>query len=166
MGMFGGKPVTQGEQEEPAGALSIVAVGMTIRGDIESTGTVKVEGVVDGHVQAKSQVLVARGGLVRGDIETREAIIGGSVQGAVFAEERVELQAGSTVAGDITTRRILVAEGGSINGQIRMGEAALEGRPLPVREPRVASASHSSGVRPSVPVARVAVPPRTSSTGF
>ena len=167
MGMFGGKPVQEGEQPEQAGGLSIVAVGMTIRGDIESSGTVKIEGVVDGMVAAKSQVLVAKGGLVRGDIETREAIIGGSVQGAVFAEERVELQPGSSVAGDITTRRILVAEGGAINGQIRMGEAALEGRPVPVREPRAAASGSIPGnVRPSVPVARVAVPPRSSSTGF
>ena len=166
MGMFGNKTTNGEPADSPAGGLSIVAVGMTIRGDIESSGTVKVEGVVDGYVQAKDQVLVARGGLVRGDIETREAIIGGSVQGAVFAEERVEMQAGSTVAGDITTRRILVAEGGSINGQIRMGDAAIEGRPLPVREPRGLSAGQVGGARPSVPVARVAVPPRTSSTGF
>jgi len=163
-GSSGGKPAP--ETPEVMGGLSIIAVGMTIRGDIESTGTVKVEGVVDGYVQAKAQVLVAKGGLVRGDIETREAIIGGTVQGAVVAEERVELQTGSTVTGDITTRKILVAEGGSINGQIRMGEAALEGRPLPNREPRGPSQHVGGGVRPSVPVARVAVPPRTSSTGF
>lgn len=167
MGMFGARTEQAGEPQEQPGALSIVAVGMTIRGDIESSGTVKIEGVVDGQVRAKSQVLVAKGGLVRGDIETREAIIGGSVQGAVFAEERVELQPGSSVAGDITTRRILVAEGGSINGLIRMGEAALEGRPVPVREPKgAAGSSASSAARPSVPVARVAVPPRSSSTGF
>jgi len=163
MAMFGSGPKPAEETPEPMGGLSIISVGMTIRGDIESTGTVKVEGVVDGFVQAKAQVLVAKGGLVRGDIDTREAIIGGTVQGAVFADERVELQPGSTVNGDITTRRILVAEGGSINGQIRMGEAALEARPAPpVREARGANPA----LRPAVPVARVAVPPRTSSTGF
>jgi hypothetical protein len=49
-----------------------------------------------------------------------------------------------------------------------MGEAALEGRPLPLREARAAAGGSASagGARPSVPVARVAVPPRTSSTGF
>ncbi len=168
MSIFGGR--TASEPEAQPGGLSIIAVGMTIRGDIESNGTVKVEGEVDGHVRAKAQVLVAKGGLVHGDIEAREAIVGGTVQGAIRAAERVEVQAGAAVQGDITTKRIAVAEGGSLNGQIRMGEAALEARSSAASRADARSGPVSpaaaAAVRPSVPVARVAVPPRTSSTGF
>jgi cytoskeletal protein CcmA (bactofilin family) len=109
----------------PAGVgLSIVGSGMTVHGDLETEGVVKVEGTVDGHVSARTQVLVAKEGLVRGDIDTTEAIIGGTVHGAIRARERVEVQSGAAVHGDIATRRILVAEGGNLNGQIRMGESA------------------------------------------
>ena len=124
MGMFSAK----GEREPsaPLGGLSIIAAGMTVRGDIESNNTVKVEGTVNGNVRARQQVLVAKDGIVQGDIEAREAIVGGSVDGAIRAAERVEVQAGAVVKGDITTRRISVAEGGSLNGAIRMGEPAAE----------------------------------------
>src|SRR6266513_1197304 len=87
-------------------------------------GVVKIEGSVNGTVRAAKQVLVARGGEVDGDVVSREAIIGGDVRGAIYAEERVELQATSVVHGDVHTKRLLIQEGGEINGVLRMGEDA------------------------------------------
>lgn len=169
MSVFGGRKST--EPAAPSGGLSIIAVGMTVRGDIESNGTVKVEGTVEGHVEARDQVLVARGGAVLGDILARETIVGGAVHGSVHASDRVEIQAGAVVNGDIVTKRIAVAEGGSLNGQIRMSEAATEARTAGAERPAAVKAesrpSQSSPATPvpipgraSVPIARVAVPPR------
>ena len=78
-------------------------------------------------MRADGQVLVAKDGLVIGDIYTREAVIGGEVRGAVYAEERLEAQMTSMITGDIHTPKILVHDGGSINGKISMTkpEAAL-----------------------------------------
>lgn len=114
-----------GAQAGEAG-LSIIGSGMRVVGDITAEGVVKVEGTVVGTVQAGRQVLVAKGGLVEGDVMANEAIIGGEVRGSVQASERVELQPTSVVHGDITTRRLLVQEGGEINGVLRMGEGAPE----------------------------------------
>jgi len=75
-------------------------------------------------VRAAKQVLVARGGEVEGDVVSREAIIGGEVRGAIYAEERVELQSTSVVHGDVHTKRLLIQEGGEMNGVLRMGEDA------------------------------------------
>jgi cytoskeletal protein CcmA (bactofilin family) len=44
------------EPDQPAGGLSIVAVGMTVRGDIESNGTVKVEGTVAGQPRTNKEM--------------------------------------------------------------------------------------------------------------
>ena len=176
MGLFGKKGLAnetravQGRgPAAPSGGLSIIGAGMTVRGDLETNGVVKVEGTVDGHVKAKAQVLVANGGVVHGDIETTEAVVGGTVNGAIRARERLEVQAGASVQGDVTTRRIAVAEGASLNGLIRMDdgaqakETAREEKPA---EPRSEARPRmpSSQPRPSsVPVARIAVPPRTTS---
>ena len=106
--------------------LSIIGSGMRVVGDISAEGVVKIEVTVVGTVQAGRQVLVAKGGLVEGDVVTREAIVGGEVRGGIQAGERVELQTTSVVHGDIATRRLLVQEGGEINGVLRMSEDALE----------------------------------------
>ena len=100
--------------------LSVVACGMSITGHLDTNGVIKVEGKVTGSIRAERQVLVAKGGVVDGDILTREAIIGGEVRGGIYADERVEVQATSLINGDITTKRILMQEGGEVNGHVRM----------------------------------------------
>ncbi len=107
-------------QHEPA--LSVIAPGMRVEGELVTDGVVKIEGTVVGSVRAEQQVLVARGGAVEGDIYTREAILGGEVRGSILAQERVEVQASSVVHGDISTQRIVVHEGGEVNGHVRMGD--------------------------------------------
>jgi len=106
--------------------LSIIGNGMLVVGDITAEGVVKIEGTVVGTVRAGRQVLVGKGGEVEGDVIAREAIIGGEVRGSIRADERVEIQASCVVHGDIAAKRLLVQEGGEINGVVRMGEAALE----------------------------------------
>jgi cytoskeletal protein CcmA (bactofilin family) len=127
----------QGGSESEAG-LSIIGTGMRVVGDITADGVVKIDGVVVGTVRAARQVLVGKGGEVEGDVIAREAIIGGEVRGSIRAEERVEIQSTSVVHGDIAAKRLLVQEGGEINGVVRMGEGALE----------VAPVEQASGERP------------------
>jgi cytoskeletal protein CcmA (bactofilin family) len=119
-----GRSATNGGAE---GALSIIATGMKVTGDIDSYGVVKVEGRVEGSIRSSRQVLVGRQGVVQGDIETREAIIGGTVEGTITCGERVEIQATAVVNGDVVTRTIAIAEGGKINGSVKMEEQ----RPAP-----------------------------------
>ncbi len=118
--------------------ISIIDSGTKISGEIESEGIVKIEGQVVGNVRAHKQVLVAKGGLIEGDIETAEAIVGGEVRGAVQATERVEVQAGASIHGDVTTPRIVVQEGAELNGHLRMGPALGEARAAHRTHPTVA----------------------------
>jgi cytoskeletal protein CcmA (bactofilin family) len=110
-----GRAGTRGEA-----ALTIVATGTRLVGDVESDGVVKVEGEISGTIRAERQVLVARGGVVRGDIITSEAVLGGEVHGGITASDRVEVQAGAAVHGDISTNRLIVQEGGEVNGVVKM----------------------------------------------
>jgi cytoskeletal protein CcmA (bactofilin family) len=118
-------------------ALSIIAAGTKIVGDIETDGVVKIEGRVEGTIHAARQVLIGRQGEVLGDIDTREAVIGGRVQGTVNATDRTEIQGTSVIIGDINTRALAVVEGGRINGSVRIADA---------KEPDSDEQSHPSPV--------------------
>ncbi|HWA15097.1 MAG TPA: polymer-forming cytoskeletal protein, partial [Gemmatimonadales bacterium] len=87
---------------------------------VDSEGVVKVEGQIDGTVRASTQLLVAPGATIRGDVYAPEIVAGGEIRGSVHADTRVEIQSGALIDGDITTQRILIAEGGRVNGQINM----------------------------------------------
>jgi cytoskeletal protein CcmA (bactofilin family) len=101
--------------------LSIIAKDLTVVGDLTSEGVVKIEGTVEGVIRAATQILVAPGAVVRGDLHTAEAVIGGRIEGTVHATDRVEVQATAAIHGDVLTRRIVVLEGGSVNGSVKMG---------------------------------------------
>lgn len=131
MAMFTSRPSQGGRADaprrgDPAG-LTIIAAGTTIVGDVGSEGVVKVEGIVQGTVRAATQILVAPGASIRGDVFAPEIVAAGEIHGTVHADDRVEIQAGAMVHGDIQTQRLLIAEGGRINGQISMEQAGERG---------------------------------------
>jgi len=107
--------------------FSIIASDMTVIGDLETEGVVRIEGRVKGTVRVGSQVLVASGAVIEGDLHTQEAVIAGQVSGAIHARERVELQASAMVAGDILTPRISIIEGARISGEVKM-DSKTEGQ--------------------------------------
>ena len=127
MAMFA-KDGTEKSDRRPASSaagdspLSIVAAGVTVVGDIESNGVIKIEGRIQGSIRSARQVLLGRQGEVRGDINAQEAVIGGKVEGAIITSDRVEVQGTAMVIGDIHTKTIIVLEGARINGQVRMDE--------------------------------------------
>jgi cytoskeletal protein CcmA (bactofilin family) len=100
--------------------FSIIASDMTVIGDLETEGVVRIEGRIRGTVRVGSQVLVAQGAVIEGDLHTQEAVISGQVTGAIHARERVELQATAMVAGDILTPRISIIEGAKVTGEVKM----------------------------------------------
>jgi cytoskeletal protein CcmA (bactofilin family) len=100
--------------------FSIIASDMTVIGDLETEGVVRIEGRIKGTVRVGSQILVTQGAVIEGDLHTQEAVIAGQVNGAIHATGRVELQASAVVTGDIVTARIAIVEGAAVSGEVKM----------------------------------------------
>ena len=100
--------------------FSIIASDMTVIGDLETEGVVRIEGRVKGTVRVGSQILVAPGAAIEGDLHTQEAVVAGTITGAIHASDRVELQTTAVVSGDIHTARIAIVEGAKVTGEVKM----------------------------------------------
>jgi len=107
----------------PEAALSIIAAGMKVIGDIESSGVIRIDGHVEGAVRGTRQLLLGKTGSVHGDVHADEAVLAGTVVGKVVASQRVEVQGSCSIQGDIHTKSVVVLEGGVINGTVRMDGA-------------------------------------------
>lgn len=123
-------PPTQVE----SGGTSVIAPGMKVVGDVETTGILKIDGTVHGSIRGARQVMLGRSGIVQGDVQAEEIVLGGRVVGTVTASERVEIQSNSVIEGDVHTRSIVVFEGGILNGNVRMdatgGRSASQPTPV------------------------------------
>jgi cytoskeletal protein CcmA (bactofilin family) len=134
----------------PESVISIIGPGMTIRGDCETDGTVRVEGSVEGSITAGKAVVIGKQGVVIGDISTQDAVISGRVEGTLVAASRLELQATCHIEGEVHTRRMQLEEGAVLNGSVQMSSdppktsdkpdfKAAPSRTKDLREPAVAS---------------------------
>ncbi len=110
----------------PEAVISIIGVGMTIEGDSETDGSLRIEGTIRGNVRAGKSVVVGRDGLVDGSIYTQDAVISGRVLGGIHAVSRLELLATSEVSGEIEAPRMQVEEGAKVQGQVTVGEATAD----------------------------------------
>jgi cytoskeletal protein CcmA (bactofilin family) len=112
-------------------AISIIGPGMRIVGDLDTDGTVRVEGNIEGTIRAGKAVVIGRGGEVTGDIVTQDAVIGGRVNGTVTAESRLELQSTCVIDGEVHARaqHLKLDEGARFSGRIHM----IDGTDAPLR---------------------------------
>lgn len=99
-----------------------------ITGNVESPGTVFIDGTLMGDVEG-AKVILGEHSCISGNIKAGAIIIGGKIDGHLTGTEKVEIKATGHVTGDITTKTLSIAEGGIFNGISRMevdGEKAGE----------------------------------------
>lgn len=115
----------RGSATTPAeSVISIIGPGMRVVGDCETTGTIRIEGAVEGSVKAAKAVVVGRDGRVQGDITTQDAVISGTIEGTLVVESRLELQATCRIDGEVQAARLQLEEGAILNGTVSMGSKA------------------------------------------
>ena len=115
---------------------------MKVVGDCQTDGTIRVEGSVEGSINAGKAVVIGKQGSVSGNITTQDAVISGRVEGTLVAESRLELQATCHIEGEVHTRRMQLEEGAVLNGSVHMGEPKRGGAATPA--PRGASATSAA----------------------
>jgi cytoskeletal protein CcmA (bactofilin family) len=99
---------------------SLLDAQLALSGDLDTSGSLRIDGKLDGSIRRADTVVLGVGASMSGDVHAREVVIGGTLTGNVHATERVELQATAIVTGDILTQTILVQEGGVVNGRVLM----------------------------------------------
>lgn len=97
----------------------IVGAESVIRGDITSSGTVRIDGCLEGGLTADC-VIIGEKGTVTGDAAVRQIIVGGRMVGNIRAAEGVDIQRTGDVCGDIASARFTIAEGGKFDGRSTM----------------------------------------------
>jgi cytoskeletal protein CcmA (bactofilin family) len=110
------------KNRQPTGPAdtSLIARGTTIRGDIHFTGSLHLDGQVEGAVLAdaggNAVLTVSEVGRVVGDIRVPHAVIDGAVVGNIHVTDRLELAAQARIQGDISYAVLEMAAGAQVNG--------------------------------------------------
>ena len=111
-------------------AASSISSGLTIFGKIIGHGALTIFGRVEGEVRA-SNVVIAEGAQMEGDVVAEELTVGGHVKGTIRAN-RVKVDSTGVVEGDIFHRTLTIEENARFEGTSRRSENAIE-TPSPVQ---------------------------------
>ena len=101
------------------GMATIIGQESEFTGQIISKGTLRVDGKINGQVNA-DYIILSETASVKGDVTARGVIIGGRLEGNVAAMEGVEIKSTGKIWGEIFTDKISIAEGGVFNGKVEM----------------------------------------------
>lgn len=111
---------------------SIIAAGTVIKGDIECSGDIRIDGTLKGNVHATNKVFIGSDGMVEGDINCVHADILGKVQGKVTVKDLLNIRGKAHVKGDLFTGKLQVEPSASFNGNCHMvGTASVNVAALP-----------------------------------
>lgn len=119
---FRGRP---NDQQAPP-ANTVVGVGSSFRGTLMVSGTLRIDGEFEGDILNCERLEVGEHGVMRADVEVKEAVILGRVDGNVRALGTIEMKAGSRVEGDVTALSVVMEPGVHFTGRCTMLETGSE----------------------------------------
>ena len=109
--------------ETPAPPNTVIGVGASFRGTVMVGGTLRIEGELEGDVLSCERLEIGEHGVMRADIEVKEALIEGRVYGNVRALGVLEMKAGAHVEGDIAALTVIMEPGVFFTGRCTMLES-------------------------------------------
>ena len=114
------------QNEEVANTNNAISKGTTLRGKVETNGSIRIDGEIIGDVNTRAKIVLGESSRVEGNIYARNADIGGVVEGKVEVGETLILKPSCKIQGDIVTNTLIVESGAKFSGQCDIGGSLKE----------------------------------------
>ena len=103
--------------------------GCTIKGELEFSNSFRIDGLVEGSVRSRSELVIGEDGTVEGEIDVARCLVGGQVRGTIKASEKVVLHASAKVFGEIHAPAVVMEDGAFLEGKVDMAAGAKKATP-------------------------------------
>ena len=104
------------------GSNNIIGEGTVLKGNLKTSGNVRLEGKVLGDISSSSKVACGETSIVDGNVNAENAEIAGKVTGKVTVSELLILKSSASIHGDISTNNLIIESGANFNGACSMGK--------------------------------------------
>jgi cytoskeletal protein CcmA (bactofilin family) len=119
--MFNNKSKSEAtESAVPTGSASLIGSGTSLKGDITSSGDLRIDGTLVGNIICSSKIIIGANGVVEGDISGQQADIMGKVTGTIKVKELLMLKSNCQVNGNLYSAKLQIEPAASFNGQCHM----------------------------------------------
>ena len=122
--------------DKVGGIATIIGTESIFVGILRGNDNVVVLGRIEGECDLNATILLEEPGRFEGNIVAENIIIAGEVRGNVMARNKLEIASSARIIGDVSGEVIAIAEGASIDGQMRTSGAQPVTRFTEKREPK------------------------------
>ncbi len=102
--------------------VTIIGAGVILEGKLSSNGNIRIDGSINGDINANGNVTIGETGEISGEIRAEVISIGGRVIGSINAREKAVLESKAVLKGDIVTKILVVEAGAIFDGNTKMSE--------------------------------------------
>ena len=114
------RPLTAAPKREAERRTIVIGRSISIEGVVRDAERIVVEGVLEATLVNAVELVVAPGGLFKGEVEVEDADISGTVDGTLVARGSLILRATGKLLGTARCRRLQVEDGGQVSGCLDM----------------------------------------------
>ena len=144
-------------QQMTEGDVVNIGKSVVIKGELNGSEDLTVEGHVEGKIELRDHVLtIGPNGKIKAQVFAKAVIVLGEVNGNVTATEKVDIRDGGSVDGDIISPRVAIAEGAHFRGSVDMQrKSGQDGKASPQQRPAAQPAPQpQTAAQAAQPVAR------------
>ena len=116
----------QPQPDEHPSANTVIGVNSNFRGTLMVSGTLRIDGEFEGDILNCERLEIGEHGIMRADVEVKDAVIMGRVYGNIRALGAIEMKAGARVEGDVAALTVAMEQGVRFTGRCTMLEAGTE----------------------------------------
>lgn len=99
---------------------------LTVKGTVSGDGNVIIMGELEGRFDLKGELTIAEPATVKGEIAADMVAIKGRVEGTLRASKNLHLDPSARVAGKVIAKRMSMAEGARLDGELSMSATPAE----------------------------------------
>lgn len=103
-----------------SGITTLIGKGTEFKGTIDTQGSVRVEGFIEGKINAQGDIFIAQESIVKADIIGKKIVVAGDLTGTVEALSGLEITQTGKVVGDVTGTQLIISEGAVYKGKVNM----------------------------------------------
>jgi len=89
-------------------------------GSLNVNGLIKIDGSIDGDLLCEDDVVLGESGHLKGNTVCNNAFINGILHGNICCKNTLSIETNGKVKGDITVRKLMISEGGILDGKCTM----------------------------------------------
>ena len=102
------------------GVTTLIGKGTNFKGSINTQGTVRIEGLMEGQINSQGDVYIAEHSKVKADVFAKRVIVAGELSGTVEALNGLEITRTGNLQGDVSGSRLIISEGAIYKGKVNM----------------------------------------------